>query len=210
MKTFLFSLVFLLAVASIGNAQTEKGRLTVGAQIGSFSYQNQNGGRNISVSISPSAGYFIADGLVIGTGIPLSIVNGKNTDDNSYYSYKNKSSTIGLAPFIRYFVGKNKLKPYLSVAYSYSKLTLSNTSNSQNGPSSYDGKGKITSFVPTIGLAYFISQNLGLTIGLNYNINHQDQEINYTFSGNPPSTTVNNSDTKSVSLGVGFQLFIGK
>jgi hypothetical protein len=210
MKTSILCFLLIVVGSLISKAQTQKGRWTVGAQIGNFSYQNQNGGRSLSASISPSAGYFVANGLVVGAGIPISIVNGKSTEDNSYYYYKNNSSAVGLAPFIRYFIGNNKLKPYLSVAYSYSKLTLSSTRNDQSGPNSYTGKGKATSFIPTIGLAYLVSQNLGLTIGLNYNINHQDQEINYTSGIGYPNTSTSNSDIKSVSLGVGFQLFIGK
>lgn len=208
MNKLVFSILLLLAQLPL-RAQTEKGRFTIGAQIANLTYQNQNGGRTISASINPSIGYFVADGLVVGSGIPVSIANGKSTNDNSYNQFKSNSFAIGLAPFVRYYFGRNKFKPYLGVAYSYSKLTTNSSHNDQTGPYSYEGKGKATSFIPTIGLAYFVSPNLGLTIGLNYNWNHQDQTLNYSTSTGP-STVTGDSDTKSVSLGIGFQLFIGK
>lgn len=212
MKTWLFSSVLLLTLISASQAQTEKGRWTIGAQVGNLSYQNQNGIRTWSASITPSAGYFITNGLLVGTGLPVSASSSKTNDDNTPYSnrYRNKSSTIGLSPFLRYFLGQSKLKPYVGLAYSYSKTKYDNTQTYLSGPSVSDGHGKITAFVPTVGLAYFVNRNLGLIVGLNYNINHQDQETTSTVPGFAPAINTYISDSKSVSLSAGFQLFIGQ
>ena len=209
MKTILFGWIIGLMWPLIGEAQTEKGQWTVGTQVGNLSYQNQDESRTISFSITPSAGYFIINGLVIGTGIPVSMSNQKNTNETAFYR-RNKSSTIGLAPFIRYFLGEKKLKPYVGLAYSYSKTSYKASSRGLVGFFESEAKGKITAFTPTVGLAYFLSRNLGLTAGLNYNINHQDQEGTSSVPGFPPGTSSYTSDTKSLSLSVGFQLFIGR
>lgn len=210
MKSTLFTFIMAFVWPLVGEAQTQKGHWTVGAQIGSVSYQKQNESRTIVFNITPSAGYFVADGLVIGTGIPISASSQKTTNSDIFYGYKYTSSAIGLSPFVRYFLGKKKLKPYLGVAYSYSQTSSKRMRREPTGTFESEGKGKITAFVPTVGVAYFISQNLGLTVGLNYNINHQDQESTTYTPGYPSGTTSYDSDTKLFSLTAGFQLFIGK
>ena len=210
MKALLSSLTLCLIVPLISSAQTQKGQWTVGAQIGNFSYQNQNGSRIITTSITPSAGYFIANGLALGTGIPTSTTSQKSTIGIPFYRYDFIASSIGLAPFIRYFVGEKKLKPYLGLAFSYSRSSNRSARTDPSGIFQSEGKGETTAFVPTLGLAYFVSQNLGLTAGLNYNINHENQTSTNSYPTNPMTTSTYDSDYKSLSLAVGFQLFIGK
>jgi outer membrane protein len=119
MKTTLISLVFGLMIALEASAQTEKGRWTVGAQVGNFTYQKEElDYRNISGSLTPSAGCFINNGLVIGTGIPFSFSSTKFGQlFGNYDNLRQVGTSIGLSPFLRYYVGSAKLKPFVGIAY---------------------------------------------------------------------------------------------
>ena len=210
MKILFVAFVLSLTLTLIGKAQTQKGQWTLGTQIGDLSYVDQNGGKSLSINITPSAGYFVANGLVLGTGIPIGIGSQKTTNDNTDFRFKSTSFSVGLLPFVRYFIGPSKLKPYIGLSYSYSRLNFTNMRTDPSGSYSSEGKGKITALVPTLGLAYFINQYLGLTAGLNYNINHNDQSATTSDPISPTSSSSYASDYKSLSVGVGFQIFIGK
>lgn len=207
MKQTLVTLLCLLAISSAGLAQTTKGRWTVGTQIGNFSYQNQNGLKSFSGNLTPSAGYFLANGLVVGTGVPLSLSTQKNEGG---IVIKYTSTSTGLAPFIRYFFGTAALKPYLGVSYSYSLVRGSSNQNDSFASRETTNKGHSTALVPTVGLAYFFNRTLALTGGLSYNIAHTKQQTDYTnpLPGAPASNTYE-SNGKSVSLAIGLQIFLG-
>lgn len=188
-------------------AQTEKGRWTVGAEVGNFTYQNQNDIKSFTGSLSPAAGYFVTDGLAIGAGVPVSFTS-QNYGSTNFGNLRYSSTVIGLAPFVRYFIGRSKLKPYLAVTYSYGQSRGRYRTDTQGGSESKT-EGYTTSLVPNAGVAYFINRNLALNLGVNYNINHQEYETVQT-SPFTPGPSNSNTNTESLSLGVGFRLFIGK
>jgi len=194
----------------MGKAQTEKGRWTIGTQLGNFTYQKQeNGYSYFTGSVSPSVGYFVTDGLVVGTGIPLSFGSTRYGQYYaSFYNLRQNSVSIGLAPFIRYYFGQAKLKPFVGIAYSYSRTT-GNSKTDTAGGSESKTKGYTTAFTPTIGLAYFVTRNLGLTASLNYNINHVEYNTVQT-SPNTPGASMANYTSRLASLAIGFQIFLGK
>ncbi len=205
MKKILFTLACMAALTT-AQAQTEKGRWLVGAQVGNFSYSDQSSQRSFEGSLTPSAGYFVANGLVVGTGIPLGLTWAKYTTVDritlAAADARFISTSYGLAPFIRYYFGTSKLKPYVGVAYSYGR-----THSNQNipGTETVKSKGYVSILKPTVGVAYFITRNAALNAGLNYNF--QKQESQYT----EPASRVNtfSSSYRSLSLDLGFQLFLG-
>lgn len=187
-------------------AQTEQGRWQVGAQVGNFSYQTQNGSKNFSGNISPSAGYFVIDNLLIGTGIPLSYSAFRFPTTIAPF-VKSTSTGYGLAPFARYYFGKDKLKPYAGLSYSYSRSVNKQTQADVTGqPSERTSLASSTNLTPTVGVAYFITNNIALNAGLNYNIQASKTEAR-DVNNNLVSFT---SKWKSLSLGVGLQIFIGR
>lgn len=210
MKAFLISITIFLTVPLISSAQTEKGRWTIGTQLSSLTYQKQeNGYRTITGGITPSAGYFVANGLVIGTGIPFSFYATKYGESYSnFYNLRQNGNAIGLAPFVRYYFGQAKLKPFIGIAYSYSH-TIGKYKTDTAGGSESKTSGHTTALTPSIGLAYFVTRTLGLTLNLNYNANHLEYSTVQT-SPNTPGASSANYDTRSLSVGVGFQIFIGK
>ncbi|WP_158500540.1 outer membrane beta-barrel protein [Spirosoma radiotolerans] len=203
MKTIVCTLAFVLLGFSAVIAQTEKGRWTVGAQVGNFQYSTHNGYNSFSGSISPSAGYFVANNLVVGTGVPLSLNTSKYYNSNGEVHYR--STGIGLAPYVRYYVGSNKLKPYVGVSYTYS----STRQRSEMGYQTLKSGGFTSIVSPSIGVAYFINRSVALSAGLNYvweRYNNGNQF--YDASGNPIENTT--STSKFLSLTIGFQIFLGK
>lgn len=205
MKKVLLAIVWLAALTA-ARAQTEKGRWLVGAQVGNFSYSDQNSQRSFSGNLTPFAGYFVANGLAIGTGVPLGLTIQQYPviDRTTVMVVDNKyvSTSYGLAPFVRYYFGSAKLKPYIGVSYSYSR-----THSNQTTPSTtvLKTKGYASAIAPSIGVAYFITRNVALNAGLDYN--SQKQETQYTDPASRVGTYT--SGFKSFSLGIGFQLFFG-
>ncbi len=210
MKFTAFTLILALAFSSAALAQTEKGRWILGAQIGNFTYQDQFSVKSFSGNLTPSAGYFVADGLALGTGIPFSFSTQKGNGVGIYGSHSSGTS-IGLAPFVRYFIGKNRLKPYLGVAYSYSKSNSKNTQSDFNGSTDLTSKGHSTAFTPTLGVAYFFTRNLALNAGLNYNVNHQEGKATYTSTlPTAPNPSSYDYSSNTLSLGIGLLIVVGK
>lgn len=207
MKLRWSTLVIFLLTATFVQAQTEKGRWTVGTQIGNFSYQNQYGSKSFSGSLTPSAGYFVANGFVVGAGVPFSISTYRYPDLN-FNNLRYVSTGIGVAPFIRYYIGAGKVKPFAGVAYSYSGTTGTYKVDT-NGGAQTKTKGHSTAFTPTLGAAYFINRSLAITASLNYNVSHQEFKTVET-SPYSPGASSGNTDNRNLSLNFGFQLFIGK
>ncbi|GAB3889026.1 outer membrane beta-barrel protein [Spirosoma agri] len=207
MKTIVTSLLLLLISGVLATAQTEKGRWNVGVSVGNFSYQdNKNADtKTFTGNLSPSVGYFVANNLLIGTGVPLSLSTSKQ--GNNPYVSKYASTSVGLSPFVRYFFGAAKLKPYVGLSYSHSFVR--NTYNSSAFSTDFSSDGYSIALVPTLGVAYFINQTIAIYAGLNYNI--LSSKIGYlSFANNNPTVTDIKSDSRSASLSIGFQIFFGK
>ena len=191
-------------------AQTERGRWQVGTQIGDLSYvDNGTGGsRRFSGSLVPSAGYFIAKNLVIGAGLPLSLSTSRTQDAASVYGGYEVKSTItglGLAPFVRYYLGDAKLKPFLGLSYSY-VLSTANYQSYTGAKSSATGHTNV--ITPNLGLAYFITRTIALNATLGYNV--QSQSSSFLVSSSSAVDTGPAVTTKSLDFGLGFHLFFGR
>lgn len=200
-------LVFLIFCSfSVAQAQTEKGRWTVGAQVGTLTFQRKSNFKSFAASLRPSAGYFVTNGLVLGMGIPLTINNQKTDYDNYHYNHFS-TKAIGLAPFVRYFLGRSQWKPYVGLSYSYQKI--SGTIKNDDTIGLYEGtiKGHTTALVPSLGIACFVNRSLALTLEADYTINQQKQHTDYTTLFASSNSDI---DTRSLSLAIGFQLFLGK
>lgn len=146
---------------------------------------------------------------MIGTGVPFSFSSTKFGQlFGNYDNLRQIGTSIGLSPFVRYYVGSAKLKPFVGIAYSYSR-TVSKYKTDTAGGSESKSQGQTTALTPTLGVAYFVNRNLALTASLNYNINHIEYRTVQT-SPYTPGPSIADIDSKSLSLGLGFQLFIGK
>lgn len=202
MKKLLFAIGLLLGQLN-GWAQTEKGRWNVGVSIGSFSYQSAETGHSFSGSLSPSVGRFIAPNLLLGVGVPLSLTSSKFTYPQN--SINNRSVTIGLSPFVRYYLGASALKPYIGTAVGYSYSDYRN----ETALSVSTNKGTILQVSPSVGLAYFINRTVSVDAQVSYN--WASFKSKSTSSSGGGSTTDNPATTyKNASLSLGFNLFFGQ
>ncbi|MCX2451974.1 outer membrane beta-barrel protein [Pedobacter sp. PLR] len=101
MKKKIIMMAALCAVGTAATAQLEKGRLMIGGNVGYFRSNQESQFYNHklkSLSISPTAGYFIKDNLAIGTS--LRYYSNKINASN----YIQKQSSYALIPFIRYYL----------------------------------------------------------------------------------------------------------
>ena len=195
---FLVGIAALVSV-SVATAQTEKGRWTVGASVGNFQYSSQNQYRSFSGSISALAGYFVANSLVIGTGLPMSL------STTNYPGYKYVLTGVGLSPFVRYYLGSKVVRPYVGLTYSYTH----NRQHIDNPIQNSTATGYTSSVLPTVGVAWFINRTAALNAGLSYVYQRSKNASSaYDAAGNPIEIPV--STSKYLSLGIGFQLFFGK
>jgi outer membrane protein len=203
MKRTVLIVLLLGTITSVVNAQTEQGRWMVGAQVGNIAYQTRSVSSYFSASISPSAGYFVSDNLLVGTGIPLSLSMSRYDLGSNV---ETRSISYGLSPFANYFFGNGEIKPYVGIAFGYSRT---NDTRKQNYPATVSSKttqnNSLINIAPTVGAAYFITDNVALNAGLNYNIQSYRGEA-IDLSNQPEDYTTN---WRSLSLTVGFQLFFG-
>lgn len=197
-------ILLILTYQTQSMAQTEKGRWTAGTQLSDLTYQTQEGARAFSGKLTPSAGYFVANGLVLGTGIPLSLFT-QTLDDPLSPSLHTVATSVGLSPFARYYAGSGKLKFLIGASYSYnktnSKLTVDDLVSSKSG---YN-----TTLTPTMGLIYFFGRTIGLSMALNYDITHQELTAIITTPTTRREETGSGSN-KSLVFSAGLQVFFGK
>jgi hypothetical protein len=169
MKYFLHNslIISLLTLTISCFAQTEKGSLMIGGSLGTNSGKNTNYDI-FNIYFTPQAGYFVINNLAIGTGIELSY--GSSTVDfptTPSESYKYNISTVGFTPFVRYYLGEKKMKPFVQGVYTYSYFSESKTpvGSTQTSISGYIAHATLGG-----GLAYFIAQNVSIDATLDYQV----------------------------------------
>ena len=188
-------------------AQTEKGRWTAGTQLSDLTYQTQEGVRAFSGKLTPSAGYFVTNGFVLGTGIPLGLAT-QTLDDPLSPSIHTVATSVGLSPFARYYAGSGKLKFLIGASYSYSRTSSKLTAGGPDGVVS-DRRCYTTTLTPTTGLIYFFSRTIGLSMVLNYDITHQELTAVISTPVTRREETAS-GDNKSLNFSAGLQVFFGK
>jgi hypothetical protein len=145
------STCFILLFAFNGIAQTEKGSKLLG---GSASIQFY---KPFSVNLNPNAGFFVLDKLAIGSSIYFSFSTDKYT----------RHSSVGFAPFARYYLGKSKLQYFVQAATGIYRnwYTTSYPLQEKTKQFSYYWNASAG-----LGAVYFITQQVGLESTLNYQL----------------------------------------
>lgn len=184
MKLVSVLFVFLFSFSLIAQTPLEKGTISLNGSLSysSQSYDGSDDSRNI-LMLNPQAGYFIAENFSLG--LSLSYIN---------YSLGSASSTEwGIGPSLRYYFPTEKVKPFFSLGYGYTK-----SSNSSN-----DDKWVGTQFIITAGLDYFIVKNVALETIASYSFNNEKLPDSY-------KSFYRNMDQKSKTfmIGIGLNYFI--
>lgn len=146
-----------------GHAQTEKGSRLLGG--GGF-FRSSDG--SFSTYINPDLGLFLVDNMAVGASLPL-----------FYRNYDTGSSiSLGLTPFVRYYVGEGRTRFFALASMGYNRSWY-RYKEDVLGENHSEGYGMGTA---GIGLAYFLSSQVGLEAMLSYNgRNYQEGDYDGYF-----------------------------
>jgi hypothetical protein len=158
-----YSLSLLLAtIIFYAQAQTQKGSFLIS---GGLSYSHTKNTSNFSsvfnsLYITPRAGYFIRDRFAVGLSLPLVFSKAKY-DSPSVSPAKRVSRSLGVGPFVRYYIPlKGKIFVLTEVGYSWNFTTTDSDDNTQKETSRQYNAGA--------GVAYLINRNVGLELLAGY------------------------------------------
>jgi len=147
-RSILITLIFAGTVHSVC-AQTRKDNLLVGGNIANLQATFQSGTSTVGLMINPKAGYFVADDVAIGFGLTLGLNGASGVTTFNY----------GLLPFGRYYFTSGDITSRRTKFFGEVDLGISGVNVFKNG-SSTSTNG--LSFSAGPGMAYFITENVGL------------------------------------------------
>ncbi len=193
------------------NAQISKGSIMLGGSLGANmkmeskttigSITNTKPGHT-DWNFSPTGGYFVADGLVVGLGLNLeSNFLEEVLSADSLKKEHIMASGLGINLIVRkYFEIENNIYFHLQGGFGYN--TVSATDRVPDGLSALKDGDKITSSAiginVTPGLTYFVSPKWGI-----------DFSLNNIVSYNSTTTTIGDGATKVEITGGGFSVGAG-
>ncbi len=199
MKKLLLSMVAIAGLAFTTQAQTEKGNILLGGNVGFNSSKIDGANKSdVNFSIMPTIGYFVSDNIALGTGVGYSY--------DKKVSNKNLNQAFEVSPFGRYYVGLSdqfKFFGQLSVPMAFGNNKLVNDQG-EVADDQYQSTTNIgINLAP--GLAFYPTKKIGIELsvnGLGYDHFTSKEEL----TGN--KATYNsfgfNADTFAPKLGVMF------
>ncbi|RDV13877.1 hypothetical protein DXT99_17780 [Pontibacter diazotrophicus] len=122
------------------------------------------------VTLPPNFGYFVTDNLAAGSG--LSLVYSKR---NNY-----RNIATGLQPFVRYYFGQDA--PTRVFAQANGNI-LYGGDKSTYGESEQKNSYRHHSLGARLGLAHFITEQVGLEVKLHYNYNFPGSNLTSSAFG---------------------------
>lgn len=175
MKKLLLSLLAVSALAFTTQAQTEKGNFVVGGAV-QFNTGKVDGAAksNKTFQIEPSAGYFIANDIAVGTGIGYQFAKSYTTISSA------STSAFVVSPFARAYRGLNdqfKFFGQLSVPMAFGNNKIVND-NGDTGARVASTTSIGVNIAP--GFAFFPTKRIGIEVsvnGLGYNNLNVKNEI---------------------------------
>ena len=179
----IFILIVLLCFVISLKAQTEKGNILLGAgtnfdfNIMKSNYKtDDNSGyyeKTTSLELSPQIGFLLADGLALGTEVLL--MHSAEVDEYSDY----RTSSIAIAPFLRYYLGKTNVRPYFDGGVGIGNVRIKYEYSGQTGD--YSSSLFLYGFGSGIGL--FVNEHVSIDMGIYYRSSstkpRDDNEYNY-------------------------------
>lgn len=192
--SFILAFCLTLLISSIVTAQTEKGKILVGADSNmNFSALTNKGKSDLyesdnyktsNFTFSPKIGYFVANNLSLGVEVPFSFSKFKSSSirvndlyySSQYFNQEDKNTSITFAPFVKYYFNANKtIKPFLQgqIGLGVSKFTTNRNyyvNNFDPTIESYNSTSKSNLFMYGVdgGLAIFFNDKISLDIALGY------------------------------------------
>lgn len=179
MKKIITFCVLLLVAKEKANAQLQAGNVMVGADIANFDLSLDAGGA-FNMVINPKAAWFIRDGLALGAYLKLGLNTAKDAGTGVAY---------GVGALARYYINDDNLN---NLIHRSRFFVEGNVGIEGDNPSAGDNTNGLGLGIGP-GLAYFITQNIGLEALLKYN----------GIIGFGSRATSNN-----LNLSVGFQIYL--
>jgi len=188
MRRYLTVIILIFSVLS-SFGQTEKGRFLVGAgsdlNFNFLSTQSETDEyesdkiKDSSFEISTDVGYFIANNFAVGIGMIYSNSTKKEDED------KFKSSTFAAGPFVRYYFGQQKIKPFLHSALAFGKSIEEYDTSYMDDKNDYS----LISYEFGGGISLAIAKNIACELGLAYGVanasftDYYNQDVETTAKG---------------------------
>ncbi len=177
LKNLLFVFALLLLGTFSAAAQTDQGRLMAG---GSFNFKfptrDEDNIRRSNLTGTPSIGFFVADNVVLGFGVP--ITSSREQDDRDRTIERN--SSLAFAPFGRYYFGAANIKPFLEARFGIQRFKYS-----FSGPG---GMSESTDSALLVGMgggiAFFLNEHVALEPKLTfdaYSRNNTSSSLNFNL-----------------------------
>lgn len=176
----------LLAISMVFSAktyaQTEKGNMLVGANLGNIGGVFSSQTSTFNLNLTPKLGWFIKDDIAIGGLVNLGLSTGGG----------NTSFNYGVGAFGRYYIKDKEVElSKRSRFFLEANAGINGVNTKTDGGTSTNTNGLGVGFGP--GLAYFITPNVGLEALLKYDLT----------VGFGSATTAH-----AVGVNVGFQIYL--
>jgi hypothetical protein len=187
-------IVICLAGAASLQAQTEKGHWLIGASsrtsagflglpgsepcimnlgFSTFNYKDDSGEeydpeKFTSINLSPQAGYFVIDNLVVGLDMNLAFMKYSTTGE---YSSDYKTNFFTAGPFVRYYIPAGKVYPFFEAGAAFGTQSV--------GDSDDTYKSSVQCYGGGAGLAVPLGKKATFDTMLTYNsLSIKDKEDN--------------------------------
>lgn len=166
--------IILLSITSTLLAQTEQKQFLLGGQYGlnfssntttvNFSNNSYTGGKSRSLEIAPQVGYFILHNSAVGLEFLYNYNKEIGQETQGYASY-NFTRSYSFIPFLRYYFGSKKIKPYLHAGAGpgWRKTGSKNYNFPENTQ-----KTKLLFYELKGGLALFFNEHISFDFGIGY------------------------------------------
>jgi hypothetical protein len=154
----------LLAQVSALPAQTEKGMFIIGGSA-NISDAIQSTSNTFSLGLQPSFGAFVIRNFAIGGTYSFTVSSAKTV--NASTDVRSTSTTFNtlVGPFLKYYIGKKTMKPFVSANGGYSVYTQIRSNSTPGNTASitnYDG----FQMGASAGIAYFFNPHVALETAL--------------------------------------------
>jgi hypothetical protein len=174
------------------NSQTEKGNKLIGGS-GTIDFPTNTSPKWFSFDITPKVGQFFLKNLAIGITPEWGY-----SYEKRYSGTKENITVLGIGPFIRFYLGKSKLRYFAEAGISYNHIWRSSKYNYGFYPS-YKTEAYSFSENIGIGMVYFINQNVGLETKLQYQ---------HSYNTSLFSSSVSNYSYNGLTLNLGLQIYL--
>lgn len=197
--------------------QTTQGSLVVSGSVSFINDASENPysdpeRKNVDrfINLNPSIGYFIKDGLEIGTGLGLRYQSSISKTDETKHT--NRTKTISLSPYVRKYIPLFEQLQLHGTAYASYGIGNQTGKNDQSSSSVVVSTHNSLGIGVYPGLTYFATPRLGFTAvfgNISYNRSKEKakEDQPYDWSRNSNSFNANFSPS---SIGIGFNYFIAR